>query len=221
MPRVTDAHHQSQRRKILASAIDVFAERGYGLTTVDEVCRRAGLSKGALYSYFSSKEQLFIAASKETFDRRYKSIAEASVDELPSLQKVRTLLDGFEAYLESEDRTFIRLWVEAYLQGDRLPALEEMKTSYRRRFGDLLEAAIRTGQQEGSVDPRLDPELGADTVMALADGLMLHSLMPGWKVDSKRIIRSLSQMLTPFVGRCPDQSGAAPLAAGQEASHAE
>jgi AcrR family transcriptional regulator len=194
MPIVTEEHQRRQRCRILEQAVDVFAERGYGTATVDEICRRAGLSKGALYSYFPSKQELFVAASQEVFERRYASIAAMSAGEGRGSSRIPALVDRLAAYVEAEDRAFIRLWVEGYLLSCRIPALEEVKTAYRHKFGDLLATVVRAGQDAGDIDPRLDPVLAADTVTALADGLLLHSLVPGWAVDIRRLMDSLSDL---------------------------
>jgi len=59
MPRVSAAHEQAVRDRIVAAAIRVFTDRGYG-ATVKDVVRDSGLSVGAIYTYFKSKEELFL-----------------------------------------------------------------------------------------------------------------------------------------------------------------
>ena len=60
MPRVSAAHEQEVRERIVSAAIRVFTERGYG-ATIQDVVRDSGLSVGAIYTYFKSKEELFLA----------------------------------------------------------------------------------------------------------------------------------------------------------------
>src|SRR5262245_12355160 len=59
MPRVSAAHEQEVRDRIVASAIRVFTDRGYG-ATIQDVVRDSGLSVGAIYTYYKSKEELFL-----------------------------------------------------------------------------------------------------------------------------------------------------------------
>src|ERR1700712_894698 len=59
-PRVSKRRAET-RDKLLAAAADVFAERGFGRATVEEVCERAGFSRGAFYSNFDSLDELFFA----------------------------------------------------------------------------------------------------------------------------------------------------------------
>ena len=66
MPKISPAHEQQRRDQILAAAMACFARQGYHATSMDDVVRESGLSVGAIYTYFASKEDLFLALS----DRR-------------------------------------------------------------------------------------------------------------------------------------------------------
>jgi AcrR family transcriptional regulator len=57
---------EARPQEILAAALDMFAERGYAATRLDDVARRAGVTKGTLYLYFPNKEELFKAVIRET-----------------------------------------------------------------------------------------------------------------------------------------------------------
>jgi len=69
--------HKRERRKdarpgeLLAAALELFVEKGYAATRVDEVARRAGVSKGTLFLYFSTKEALFKAVVRENLAGRF------------------------------------------------------------------------------------------------------------------------------------------------------
>ena len=62
MPRVTVAHEQAVRQRIIDAAIGVFGEMGYQRATVQDVVRASGLSVGAVYTHFKNKEELFLVA---------------------------------------------------------------------------------------------------------------------------------------------------------------
>ena len=61
MPRVSAAHEQEVRDRIVLAALRVFAERGYHRATMQDVVRESGLSVGAIYTYFAGKDELFLA----------------------------------------------------------------------------------------------------------------------------------------------------------------
>lgn len=83
---------ESRPAELMAAALDLFVERGYAATRLDEVAARAGVSKGTLYLYFSSKEDLFKAVVRETIVpmiHAYQRDVEQS--ELPSDQLLPAL----------------------------------------------------------------------------------------------------------------------------------
>ena len=75
-PSLTPAHKSARRKQarpgeLLAAALDLFVEKGYAATRVEEVARRAGVSKGTLFLYFASKEDLFKAVVRENLSLRF------------------------------------------------------------------------------------------------------------------------------------------------------
>jgi len=69
MPKVVPGYKKEARGRILDAAFEVFAEKGYPASTMDDIAEKVGVSKGALYLYFRSKEELFraILDSEEAF----------------------------------------------------------------------------------------------------------------------------------------------------------
>lgn len=197
MPRLSAERSQAQRLRLVEAAIGVFAEQGFDATTVDAVCRACGVSKGAVYTYFASKEELFVAASEHVFELRYRALAEGW-DEASRSAGVEALLGAFTRSLLSTDRSFLRLWVEGFLLAARMPALATLKMAYHRRFGDLVVAVLRSAQQTGELDPALDARAASDSLMALADGLMLYGLVPGFGPDADGAVAAMSEILAPL-----------------------
>lgn len=193
MPVVSEAHRDQVRQRILGAAVEVFAEQGYGLASVDAICRRAGLSKGGLYTYFASKDELFIAACSLVFDERFAHITKLVPPDEAVADRIQKLLSGLVDYVATENHQFLRLWVESYLQASRLPALLQLKTTVHTRFGRMLADLIQQGQRDGVISTDADPQVVVAAVLALADGILLHSLVPGWKADPEQLMRMLTE----------------------------
>lgn len=191
MPRLSPERSRAQRDRILDGAVQVFADQGYGPATVDAVCRACGLSKGAVYTYFASKEALFLAASDRVFEHRYGVLVEHR-DAQPAATGIDALVEGFTGTLLRTDGSFLRLWVEGFLLASSVPALADLKRSYHQRFGALLTQTLVAAQTAGTLDAGLDAEAVAQLVMALADGLMLYTLVPGLGPDADQVHRLLA-----------------------------
>jgi AcrR family transcriptional regulator len=85
-------------QELLAAALDLFVERGYAATRLDDVAARAGVSKGTLYLYFANKEELFKAVVRENL--------------FPVLNEAEETIDGYECHSAALLREFILGWWE-------------------------------------------------------------------------------------------------------------
>ena len=87
---------EDRPREICAAALDVFSEKGFAAARLDEIARRAGVSKGTLYLYFKDKEDLFRAVVRDTMAPNIGAIATAAATaEAPFADIVRMLLPNF------------------------------------------------------------------------------------------------------------------------------
>lgn len=113
---------EDRPREITDAAFDVFAEKGYSGTRVEEVAKRAGVSKGLLYLYFKTKEELFKAVVKSVVIPRVDSLLLAVQEtELSSEEFVRGPLAAFMKRIpESPVAVVIRLLIA---EGHRYPDL--------------------------------------------------------------------------------------------------
>ena len=155
MPRVSAAHEQEVRERILDAASRVFAEKGYHSSTIADVVRESGLSVGAIYSYFSGKDELI----RLTCDQ----IAARGLDELaarlaPATTTAERLAIAIRLYIETIDEydgapgqvTLVQAWAEA----DREPGVREMLAGRRERLAGAGQLLLRQG-----VDQRRAPGL--------------------------------------------------------------
>lgn len=91
------ARRQVTREKLQDAAIEVFAEEGLQGASVEAVCARAGFTRGAFYSNFESKEQLFLALLEREFDRRARDLEEKALVLEPMLRDRASHIDPPEA----------------------------------------------------------------------------------------------------------------------------
>jgi AcrR family transcriptional regulator len=83
-------------REICAAALEVFAEKGFAAAKLDEIARKAGVSKGTLYLYFKDKEELFRAVVRSAIAPNIEAVASAvSLLDAPASDVVRMFLSGF------------------------------------------------------------------------------------------------------------------------------
>jgi len=180
MPRVTAAHEQEVRDRIVTAALRVFGERGFHGATMQDVVRESGLSVGAIYTYFSGKDELI----RLTCDQ----IAARGLDELAArLARATTTAErlgiAIRLYVETIDEydgapgqvSLVQAWAEA----DREPGVREMLAGRRERLAGAGQLLLRQGVISGELPPTLDVDAVTRGLLALLDGLMLQRIEAG------------------------------------------
>ena len=163
------------RREILEAAERVFAQKGFAATTIDEIAQEAEFSKGAMYVYFDSKEDLFLSLIQEKLDEiegRFGKVVESSDD--PET-KIRDLVESHLTFFE-EDRDFFQIIAseQPRLGVETESRLRENMRERCTRGLDLIEEVMEDAVSAGvlkEIDPRL-----------LATGLVgiIHSFTANW-----------------------------------------
>ena len=162
-----------RRAQILAAAQTCFGRSGYHKTTMDDIVRAAGLSKGSLYWHFKSKDEIFLALFDE-FDR---AVFDAWV-EVAGSDALETLRLEAEIVLETllRDRSFIETWTEFL----KHPLIRERFADVYSRSREHLAATIEAGIGRGEIAP-CDARHAATMLTALIEGLLIQALAdPGF-----------------------------------------
>jgi AcrR family transcriptional regulator len=141
-PPLSRKRRQTQAR-LLDAAMDAFAERGFYGTSVEDICDRAGFSRGAFYSNFSTKEELFVAL----YDRQADGVLATLTDLAPSAgDSLESALTELVAAIP-RDRRWYLVNTEFALHAVRDPATGEayaaartrVRASFAARFAEVVE----------------------------------------------------------------------------------
>lgn len=181
MPKISDEKRESRRRQILEAAWTCFQEEGLHVTTMDDIIRASGLSAGAVYSYFPSKDELILAAVTTSLSNLGAIIAPMlAADPSPSPDRlVRDLaaaVDGF-SYQGGYDLKRIALlgWGEAQ-RNDRLRRVME---DYYRTFRSGLAAVAMRWKVAGLLRGEADVDDAAKVLLSLMLGYVVQSALLG------------------------------------------
>jgi AcrR family transcriptional regulator len=203
------------RERLLAAARRVFTERGFYGASLEAVAEEAGLTKGAVYSRFDSKADLFLAFQEE----RNKQTVERLTDEIAALEPGKQLLLPWLASYwkdrllnEGPELTLavIEFWVSAYRDPQLQKRFSEQHERILEATGEALEAAAA---RLGDPLPMPGPEIIRMTA-GIAHGLALEQLLNRAKID-ERLIDTAFAALTPTRhrsdnGRIPARAYPAP-----------
>lgn len=153
-PTIVDALGEGSRADILSAAAICFMERGYTETSIDDVARRLGATKGRIYHHFASKADLFAAIFRAGMDMDYAAIETARAHDGPALDRVRLMAQAHSRQI-IRSKPFQRVvWqgVQMHLRGattpeqrDALDRLMAYRDEYERIFRDAVDAARGEG----------------------------------------------------------------------------
>ena len=191
------AESDELRERLLRAAAAVFARQGYDGTKIMDVVREAGLSTGAVYGRFKSKNDLL----REAIVTRSAHAARLG-DE--GFERVADLIAAGATRTDAPLTDAEALRLEAYVTARREPevahALEDAYALFRRRTAPLAEQA----RLDGTLDDDIDPDAVVFLVRILHLGLLLHrgSGLPGpdeksWRVLVDRVVASFGQTPPP------------------------
>lgn len=174
MPKVSQSHREARRAQILEAALLCFARNGFHQTTMQDIIQQSELSAGAIYLYFSSKEEIIEVLADERHARERQLIVEAC--EKDEIQAIFTsLVESFATPLKdsrerSNRRLGIQVWAEA-LYNEHLLALMRRGVDEPRK---LLAETLTRYQQQGNLPTFLDADALARVLIALFQGFLLQ-----------------------------------------------
>lgn len=202
--RLTRQDRKSQtRERLIDAAARVFARRGFEAATIDEVAAAAGFTKGAVYSNFASKTELFVALIERRIElqsadhrRRLEAIGPpgAAGDSGPR--------DDVEP---DWDMQWIVLAVEFWLHAMRNPRAREALAEQYRRARTISASLIAAAYDKVGEKPLLPPREMAIVVEALGIGLAFQALL-----DPKDVTTSLQGQVLTEILKLPGFGGPAP-----------
>ncbi len=162
---------------LLDTAAAAFARNGYDSTGVAEICAAAGVSKGAFYHHFPTKQALFLALLNRwlaVLDGTLQSIRANAGNPVEAIERMAELLHPI--FKDSQGQTQIVMVFEFYSQARREPAVWEAAIDPYRRYRTFMADIIRNGIASGAFKP-VDADLSAQMLVSLIVGLLLQGVI--------------------------------------------
>ena len=174
--RLSRAERRAQTRDALLSAAgEVFIERGLRGASVEAIAERAGFTRGAFYSNFSSKGELFAEVLQRAVYDAYRALAEEQLDpgaSLPTARESGERLARMQA--DPSGRWMFRLWLELLLEAGRDEAMRELATGFWRTNRELTAAVVERRFREAGQEPPIAPQSMATALIAMDIGLAIQ-----------------------------------------------
>jgi AcrR family transcriptional regulator len=169
MPRPNVSHERIPQ--ILQAATAVFARLGFQQARMDDVAAEAGVSKGTLYLYFASKDDIIAALMRELFEGEVALLC-ASLEKPGTVaERLQALTDRVGSDLERM-RTLLPMAWEFYAVAARQASVRAFSREYFRACREALVRLVEDGIASGELRA-VDPEAAALAIAALYEGLLI------------------------------------------------
>jgi AcrR family transcriptional regulator len=172
MPKVVPEYKEDAKRRIVEAAMDVIAERGCDQMTIDDVAKKLGVTKGAVYWYFKSKEEL-VTAVLEKFRVDIERTSFESFYNRPIDEVFAQLFERFSLTDDRQRAIFFEMFALAARNSDVRHATREYYTGLVQTF----EEAIKREKKKHFIQTQADPHTLALLMVALYSGLQNYEMV--------------------------------------------
>jgi AcrR family transcriptional regulator len=190
-------HINETEEKILKVALGLFVRKGYHGTSINDIMLKVGMTKGAFYSHFESKGDLFLRLIEEYRTRFFNEIV-SKIDEFEgnALEKIHRMFSLLAKF--ASDNTDLCIFLtflttEMNADVDFEPVLRNVYIDIQKAISSL----IKQGIKQGVFKKELNPDLAALTFIALHDGTLHQWVLNRQYIDGEEYVRTFRNI---FVG---------------------
>jgi TetR/AcrR family fatty acid metabolism transcriptional regulator len=181
MPTKDDLTNE-RRAQILQAAAAVFARSGIDGARMDDIVTESGLSKGTLYWYFDSKEEIIVALVDEVVHLEYDNLRALVDGPGTVVERLQSFLDAHAGILNSQP-LMGKLGLEFFSMTGRIPRVHQFMKQYYDDYLGILVTIFEQGQERGEFDAEVErPQDLAVHFVGLIEGLTLL-----WALDVERV----------------------------------
>jgi AcrR family transcriptional regulator len=164
-----------RRGQIISAARQVFSRKGYDAATVEEIAETAGVSKGLIYNYFRSKDDILLATAEALMSRLEEHMERMSTAEAPASDKVIAAQHMHTGEMIKQ-WDFVQIMFEFWSESVRRPEIARPYAQMFRKARAYLETVIDNGIASGEFRPVPAKEV-ASLMIAMADGLTVQRML--------------------------------------------
>ncbi|QYA95713.1 TetR/AcrR family transcriptional regulator [Streptomyces anulatus] len=180
---------EQTRRALLLAAAEVFDEFGYAGASITRILKRAGVTAGALYFHFGSKEDLAKAVMNSQPDTLVPLLAASGLQRLIDL----TLVWSWQLQRDPLLRAGVRLTNEQASIGDSLNA------DPYEKFRGIMTSCLQEAREEGELQPGIEPTVIAEFVIAACTGMQMYSNVVSGRRDLPERTQQMWNLLLPGI----------------------
>lgn len=186
MPKVTEEHRAGMRERIQRAALACVAEKGFSSVSMGDIIAEAGLSAGAVYVYYRSKEELIVDTGRLVFEERMAALERlGSEGEVPPPKEAVTALMTGLAQMDFFPGVAVQVWGEA-VRNDKLGVVaRKILAEIRGHIEKYLEGWLRVSSPSSPDDAAAEQARRlAPAIMGLIQGFAVQAALGGEEAEA-------------------------------------
>ncbi len=182
------------KKSIMEAATSLFARDGFESTGVAEICEQAGVSKGAFYYHFESKEAVFLSLIDTWLNTLEITLNDVTY-QAKSVPEGLLEMAGMMQPIFENNQYFMGLFLELWTHANRNEKVRQATVAPYRRFEETFTRLIKRGIEEGTLE-NVEPEIAGQLLLSLSSGFFLQASLENDKGNwGKKLQESIEILL--------------------------
>ncbi len=174
-PIVSEQYRERKKQEIMESALRCFAKKGFESTSVDEICAQSGVSKGSIYTYFSSKDELYIELMTKQTEISVSRIQEVMLGLNTTFEKLDFLFSIYDQEYTEKSIGEIVVNLEFKLHSSRNKEINEKLSEMRQKYTvSYITEIIEEGQKIGDLNSNASAKIYAELFWTIMHGYFIQ-----------------------------------------------
>jgi AcrR family transcriptional regulator len=194
-PRTTEERWNEVHGQIMDSAERLFATKGFNGTSMNDIVKESGISKGAIYGHFESKERLFLSLWERQTTVGLEQLREMFSQKDTAVGKLMRVADMTMVSSCDCPREVGRMQMEFMVAASRMESIEPGMQKRYETIHTFITEIFNEGVKKGEFRADIDTKSLTSILFAALDGLGLHYATLGIEFDSKKLQDTLMKMV--------------------------
>jgi len=173
---------QKSINKIFDAAEKHLSSEGIENTDIDSICKKAGLTKGAFYHHFGSKQQFLLELLGKWITKLSAEVTSSPFDSYETTEIFNKIIDRMQPVFEKAGKQ-LPVFLELYIRAVSDESLKDYTTETYEDFIGFFSAVVSAGISKGSIKNNIDPQDAAKILFAITIGLLIQGLLKPEETD--------------------------------------
>jgi AcrR family transcriptional regulator len=175
MPRINTEYREDAKKKIIAAAIEIAAEKSWDAVTLEAIAQKVGVTKGALYAYYENSEELLREVILEVF----RKVRDGLVATLKDEENIHRTIRNLAELVFEQQKPYASIFCQLPMRLPQDPRYREefIQIFDKNRF--LIRDYLVRMKNREKLPPGADPDAAASALIAMTMGLRISSLFLG------------------------------------------